>query len=136
MWYIGLRDKATILVSEYTTVSNQASNIAVSVECLLANHDFTFTIMVSLFIFSIIWKKEIIHSDTNSCTWLSLDKLTKNKLNSTACFDAGFDDLTTQIIYLTETYSKYHSKSLHQHLAFLESFINPCFVWCVIIKCE
>ena len=44
-----------------------------------------------------------------------LDKLTKNKLNSTACFDAGFDDLTTRIIYLTETYFKYHSKSLHRH---------------------
>ena len=103
---------------------------------LLANHDFTYTIMVSVFMFSIIWKKEIIHRDKNLCTWLSLDMLTKDKLNSTACFDAGFDDLTTQIIYLTETYSKYHSKSLHQHLDFLESFINPCFVWCVIIKCE
>ena len=136
MWYMGLRDKATILVSKYTTVSKQASDIAVSVECLLANHDFTFTIMVSVFIFSIIWKKEIIRCDTNSCTWLSLDKLTKDKLNSTACFDAGFDDLTTQIIYLTETYSKYHSKSLHRHLAFPESFINPCSIWCVTIKCE
>ena len=136
MWCIGLRDKATILASEYTTVSNQASNIAVSVECLLANHDFTFTIMVNLFIFSIIWKKEIIHSDKYSCTWLSLDQLTKNKLNSAASFDAGFDDLTTQIIYLTETYAKYHSKSLHRHFAFPESFINPCSIWCVTIKCE
>ena len=39
------------------------------------------------------FEKKIIHCDTNSCTLLSREKVTKNKVYRTLCFYVTFGDL-------------------------------------------